>query len=81
MADIFLNGRFLSQSLSGVQRFAAEIVKAIDQLIDRQQLPARLRDARWTLLVPSNARERLALKHIRIPGPCWYLRMPGSVLR
>jgi glycosyltransferase involved in cell wall biosynthesis len=66
MADVFLNGRFLSQSLSGVQRFAAEIVRAIDQLIDRQQLPARLSDASWTLLVPSNAEERLALKHIRI---------------
>jgi glycosyltransferase involved in cell wall biosynthesis len=66
MPDVFINGRFLSQPVSGVQRFAAEIVKAIDQLIDRQQLPERLKGASWTLLAPSNAEDRLALKHIRI---------------
>ncbi|MGY8708878.1 glycosyltransferase family 1 protein [Bradyrhizobium sp. 18BD] len=66
MPDVFINGRFLSQPLSGVQRFAAEIVKAIDQLIDRKQLPDRLIGANWTLLAPSNAEDRLSLKHIRI---------------
>jgi glycosyltransferase involved in cell wall biosynthesis len=66
MPDVFINGRFLSQSVSGVQRFAAEVVKAIDRLIDQQQLPERLNGANWTLLVPSNAEERLSLKHIGI---------------
>lgn len=66
MPDVFINGRFLSQPVSGVQRFAAEIIKAIDQLIDRKQLPERLGSANWTLLVPSNAEDRLSLKHIRI---------------
>ncbi|QOZ47339.1 glycosyltransferase family 1 protein [Bradyrhizobium sp. CCBAU 53340] len=66
MPDVFINGRFLSQPVSGVQRFAAEIVEAIDQLIDRQQLPERLRGANWTLLVPPNAEDRLSLKHVRV---------------
>jgi glycosyltransferase involved in cell wall biosynthesis len=66
MPDVFINGRFLSQPVSGVQRFAAEIVKAIDQLIDRRQMPERLSGANWTLLAPSNADDRLSLKHIRI---------------
>ncbi|WP_197086711.1 hypothetical protein [Bradyrhizobium sp. LTSPM299] len=30
---IYINGRFLSQKLTGVQRYAAEIVKAMDGLL------------------------------------------------
>jgi len=34
MPRIAINGRFLTQRRSGVQRFAAEAIKAIDQLLD-----------------------------------------------
>jgi glycosyltransferase involved in cell wall biosynthesis len=37
-ASVYLNGRFLTQSLTGVQRFSAEVTAAIDRLA---------RDAEW----------------------------------
>jgi glycosyltransferase involved in cell wall biosynthesis len=36
---VFLNGRFLNQSVSGVQRFSLEITAAIDRLITRGEWP------------------------------------------
>jgi glycosyltransferase involved in cell wall biosynthesis len=36
---VFLNGRFLTQSISGVQRFSLEIAAAIDRLIDCGEWP------------------------------------------
>lgn len=42
----YINGRFLEQPLSGVQRFAREMVVAIDHLLDGPQAD----DARWCLL-------------------------------
>jgi len=38
-AEVFLNGRFLYQSVTGVQRFAAEVSAAIDKLIDQDSWP------------------------------------------
>ena len=32
MNEIYINGRFLTQGLSGVQRFAYEIVKALSKI-------------------------------------------------
>lgn len=48
--DIAINGRFLSQKLSGVQRYAREITRALDARIfaDPQGLGRR----NWRLLVP-----------------------------
>lgn len=63
---IFINGRFLSQKLTGVQRYAAEMVKAIDVLLASEQTPASLRHADWQLLTPSDASERLELDRIKI---------------
>jgi glycosyltransferase involved in cell wall biosynthesis len=37
--SVFLNGRFLQQPVTGVQRFSAEITAAIDRLIATQQWP------------------------------------------
>ncbi len=48
---VFLNGRFLSQSVTGVQRFSAEVADAIDRLIacgdwpETTMLTPRLREA------------------------------------
>ena len=54
---LFINGRFLSQKLTGVQRYAAELVKAIDALLASDQLPAALKGAEWQLLVPNETSE------------------------
>jgi len=62
----FINGRFLSQALTGVQRYAAEIVKAIDRALASGQFPARLHDAEWQLLVPPDAGELPSLKKIKV---------------
>ena len=45
-ATVFLNGRFRSQSVTGVQRFSAEVVSAIDRLMLRGEWPET------TLLTP-----------------------------
>jgi glycosyltransferase involved in cell wall biosynthesis len=63
--DVFINGRFLSQSMSGVQRYASELVKAMDKLVGTDALPRSVRDARWTMLTPPNATATLDLKNIR----------------
>ena len=63
---LFINGRFLSQSLTGVQRYAAEMVKAIDALLVSNQSPASLRHAEWELLTPNDATETLRLDRIKI---------------
>jgi len=63
---LFINGRFLSQKITGVQRYAAEMVKAIDALLASEQAPASLRNADWQLLTPANASETLQLDRIKI---------------
>ncbi|WP_420103476.1 glycosyltransferase family 4 protein [Bosea sp. (in: a-proteobacteria)] len=63
--EIFINGRFLSQALTGVQRYATELVKALDELIVAGSLPAPLNGARFTLLLPPNAATELPLAAIR----------------
>jgi glycosyltransferase involved in cell wall biosynthesis len=64
--DVFINGRFLSQSMSGVQRYASELVKAIDRLVGANELPGSVRDARWTMLTPPNAVSKLDLRNIGV---------------
>lgn len=61
-----INGRFLSQKLTGVQRYAAEIVKAIDAQLASEQTPASLRNADWQLLTPADASEELELERIKV---------------
>lgn len=73
----FINGRFLSQALTGVQRYAAEMVKAIDRALATGRFPARLHDADWQLIVPPDTRELPSLKKIairrvgRLGGHAW----------
>lgn len=62
---IFINGRFLSQSLTGVQRYAAEMVKAMDRKLADGEAAQPLREAEWQLLTPSNADATLDLRFIR----------------
>ena len=63
---ITINGRFLSQSLTGVQRYAAEMVKATDRLLAGGEAPAALAGAEWQVLTPSDARVTLELNCIKI---------------
>lgn len=62
---IFINGRFLSQSLTGVQRYAAEMVKAIDRMLASGEAPRSLGDAEWQLLAPPNATAAIDLAYIK----------------
>ena len=63
---IIINGRFLTQGLTGVQRVASEIVLALDSLLVSKQLPDALQHAQWLILTPKNVQHHLALKAITI---------------
>lgn len=59
---LLINGRFLVQQATGVQRVAREIAAEIDALLDRGEL-----DADVTLLVPAGRWvQELSLKHIKV---------------
>jgi glycosyltransferase involved in cell wall biosynthesis len=61
--DIVINGRFLTQRMVGVQRFAIEVTRAIDQLIDSGEYGAL--GGRIEVLAPPAARE-FPLRHIPV---------------
>jgi glycosyltransferase involved in cell wall biosynthesis len=67
-SNVFINGRFLSQALSGVQRYALEMTTHIDALI--QSTPT-LQRISWHLLVPHDAKyfPKLARIETRCVGP------------
>jgi glycosyltransferase involved in cell wall biosynthesis len=52
---IYINGRFLTQNRTGVQRYSREVVTAIDRLLQQQDCPQVLRDTEWVLLAPPGA--------------------------
>lgn len=39
--DVAINGRFLTQDVTGVQRYAREVVRAIDELLDHDDIRGR----------------------------------------
>lgn len=53
----YINGRFLNQKLSGVQRFAREIVQALDGVLGPE-------DGEWEILMPPGTACDLALTRI-----------------
>jgi glycosyltransferase involved in cell wall biosynthesis len=63
-----INGRFLGQPTSGVQRYAREVIQALDSLLSEQ--PKHGDDLVVELLAPPNARSQLPLKtiHTRTVG-------------
>ncbi|MGV1756220.1 glycosyltransferase family 4 protein [Rhizobium sp. A22-96] len=77
MQSITINGRFLGQPLSGVQRFARELTLALDRKIAAGAVPAALKGASWRLAVPNNTPVDLELSTIKIdsfgsgPGHVW----------
>lgn len=58
-----INGRFLTQRVLGVQRFASEVVKAIDHLIDSGECAGL--EGRVEILAPPAARD-FPLRHIPV---------------
>ena len=74
---IFLNGRFLGQSLTGVQRYAAEIVGALDRLVAAGAVPEVLAGAEWVLLTPQTVEAAMPLEAVatrrvgRLRGHAW----------
>ncbi|MEO1131236.1 MAG: glycosyltransferase family 1 protein [Cyanobacteria bacterium J06639_1] len=71
---IYINARFLSQRLTGVQRYAFELVKTLDRLLAAGTLPD---DAIFTLVAPSDIDteptfERIGLERVgRFGGHLW----------
>lgn len=59
-AEIILNGRFLGQPLSGVQRYSTEIISALDRLITDD----RFRKISWRLAFPKHVSKPLPLHNI-----------------
>jgi glycosyltransferase involved in cell wall biosynthesis len=78
MKNIYINGRFLTQRVTGVQRYALETLKAMDdQLHQSQGEAAKLGNAfKWTLLAPPGtpvpALKCMAFKTVgRFKGHLW----------
>jgi glycosyltransferase involved in cell wall biosynthesis len=49
---VFVNGRFLGQAVTGVQRYGREVLVAIDAALKTGAVPPSLRDERWIVAVP-----------------------------
>ncbi|QRM37942.1 glycosyltransferase family 4 protein [Rhizobium rhizogenes] len=77
MQSITINGRFLGQPLSGVQRFARELTLALDRKIAAGVVPTALKGATWRLAVPRDTPVDIELSAISIdafgsgPGHLW----------
>lgn len=70
--QVFLNGRFASQTVTGVQRYAGELIDALDQELKREH-PA---SAAVSLLVPPKSRlpvlDRIRVRQVgRLRGHAW----------
>jgi len=63
LPGIVINGRFLTQRIFGVQRFASEVVKAIDLLIEGGEYTAL--EGRIEIVTPKGARD-FPLRHIPV---------------
>jgi glycosyltransferase involved in cell wall biosynthesis len=66
MQTIFINGRFLGQPQSGVQRFARELTLALDRRIAAGEVPETLKGASWRLAVPLNTPIDINLNSISV---------------
>lgn len=62
-AQIYINGKFLTQRVTGVQRYAYELVKHWDQLISQGEMSSKLQ---ITILAPKHTSVNLPLKHIAL---------------
>lgn len=64
LKTVFINGKFLAQTMTGVQRYACELLKAFDALLDEDDWTAL---SSFVLLVPTHRIHELpTLRHIKI---------------
>src|ERR1039458_2271315 len=63
MKDIFINGRYLTQRITGVQRVATEVVLSLDRFLEAGTLG---QSHRVTLLAPKGNYELPNLRSIRL---------------
>ncbi|MCI1857418.1 MAG: glycosyltransferase family 4 protein [Sporolactobacillus sp.] len=61
--NIYINGRFLTQTVTGVQRFAEEVIYALDELIEDKKIP---NGNHFFILVPNDNYRKIRLKNIKI---------------
>jgi glycosyltransferase involved in cell wall biosynthesis len=66
LKTISINGRFLAQPLTGVQRFARELTQALDTKIASGDVPDNLRGVAWRLIAPDEAQTDITLQAIRL---------------
>jgi glycosyltransferase involved in cell wall biosynthesis len=72
---VCINGRFLTQAITGVQRYAREMVRAIDEQLSAA--PAIRQQYAFTLLTPRQPAGTIELEHIptlrigRLRGHAW----------
>lgn len=64
MIQVNINGRFLSQPTTGVQRYALELIIGIDKLLDEDQY--KCKSFLFSLMVPPNSKQLPILKNISI---------------
>jgi glycosyltransferase involved in cell wall biosynthesis len=60
---VYINGRFLTQRITGVQRFALEFVKALDKLIEVNDICLSFE---LVVMVPRNIINDIKLKNIKV---------------
>lgn len=64
MREIAINGRFLTRRAMGVDRFAYEILAAIDELIEESD--SIIEDLEFKIIVPARSRVEIKFRHILI---------------
>ena len=64
MKKIYINGRFLTQTITGVQRYSRELLGTLDEMIGKGEIDARNHEI--ICLVPKSLQEFPAWNHIQI---------------
>ncbi|MEO0097313.1 MAG: glycosyltransferase family 1 protein [candidate division WOR-3 bacterium] len=62
--EIIINGRFLTQKITGVQKYAYQLVKEIDSLIEKGEIDKK--KFQFKIFAPRNIIHKLELKYIPI---------------
>ena len=63
MKKVYINGRFLTQNITGVQRCAVEFTKVLDRYLDDETFKNKYK---IELLAPHNIKQKMELKNISI---------------
>lgn len=66
---VYINGRFLFQRLSGVQRFAREVVAALDAELEGTN--EAIKSYEWVLVTPHSSPSNLKLRNIELRPVRW----------